>query len=178
MAGVGRNDLCGCGSGRKVKRCCGVRRGPGPDVLAGVFLAEQARRAAMRLVGVTKDDFAELFHEVVRLPEIDLLLQVELPRLVTPELLRAQAAVDHEDDFDAALGPLIARLDTPVRRAGLARAVVDLTAAGRVAADVAAVAVIDLTMPESALFASSVAEAVAVAAGAARTPAGLVLAAG
>ncbi len=30
MANVGRNALCGCGSGRKAKRCCGLRRGPGP----------------------------------------------------------------------------------------------------------------------------------------------------
>jgi hypothetical protein len=176
VAAVGRNDACGCGSGRKVKRCCGVRRGPGPDVVARAFLAEQARWAAARLVGVTRDDFGELFYEVVHLPEIDLALQVELPRLMTPELLRAQAVVDDEDDFDAALGPVIASLDTPVRRAGLARVVVDLAAIGRVEPDVAAVAVIDLTMAESALFASSVAEAVAVAAGAARTPAGLVLA--
>jgi hypothetical protein len=179
VTGVGRNDLCGCGSGRKVKRCCGVRRGPGPDVLAKVFLAEQARRAAMRLMGVTKDDFDELFHEVLHLPEIDLALQVVLPLLMTPELLRAQAALadDDDDEFDAALGPVVAGLDTPVRRAGLARAVVELAADGRIDPDVAAVAMIDLTVPASALFASSVAEAVGVAAGVARTPAGLVLAA-
>ena len=177
VAGVGRNDRCGCGSGRKVKRCCGVRRGPGPEVVARAFLAEQARAAAVRLRGVARDDFDELFGEIVRLPEIDLALQVELPRLMTPELMRAQAAVDDdEDDFEAALDPVIASLDTSVRRAELARVVVELTAAGRVDRDVAAVAMIDLTMPESALFASSVAEAVRVAAGAARTPCGLVLA--
>ena len=178
VAGVGRNDKCGCGSGRKVKRCCGLRRGPGPDVVARAFLAGQACAAAMRLRGVATDDFDELFSDVVRLPETDLALQVELPRLMTPELMRAQAAVDddEEDVFDAALDPVIASLDTPVRRAALARVVVELTAAGRCDPDVAAVAMIDLTMPESALFASSVAVAVRVAAGAARTPAGLVLA--
>ena len=176
MAGVGRNDRCGCGSGRKVKRCCGLRRGPGPDVVARAFLAEQARAAAMRLRGVARDDFDELFSDVDRLPETDLALQVELSRLMTPELMRAQAAVDDEDVFDAALDPVIASLDTPVRRAALAREVVELTAAGRCDPDVAAVAIIDLAMPESALFASSVAVAVRVAAGAARTPAGLVLA--
>ena len=141
-----------------------------------MFLAEHARQAAMRLVDVTKDDFVQLFHEVVHLPEIDLSLQVELPRLMTPELLRAHAAVDHENDFDVALDPLVATLDNPMRRAALARALVDLTAAGRVDADVAAVALIDLTVPKSALFVSSVAEAVSVATGAVRTPAGLVLA--
>ena len=151
-----------------------VRRGPGRDVVARAVLAEQARATAMRLTGVTRDDVDELFRDAVGLPEIDLALQVELPRLMTPELMRAQV-VDDEDDFEAALDPVIAGLDTPVRRATLARAVVDLTAARRVDPDVAAVAMIDLTMPEWALFASSVAEEVCVAAGAARTPAGLVL---
>lgn len=175
--GLGRNDLCGCGSGRKVKRCCGVSRGPGPDDLAKAILAEQGRRAATRLVGITRDEFDELFHEVVHLPEIDLALQVELPALMTPELMRARAAVDDPDEFDAALGPVVTSLDSPTRRAGLVRAVVGLAEAGRVDADVAAVAVIDLTTPDSALFRSSVAEAVGVMAGAARTPGGLVLAA-
>jgi len=34
MAGPGRNDPCPCGSGRKVKRCCGEHPGPGEDDLA------------------------------------------------------------------------------------------------------------------------------------------------
>lgn len=155
-----------------------MSRGPGPDELAKAFLAEQSRTAARRLVGVTRDEFDELFHEVVHLPEVDLALQVELPALMTPELVRARAAVDDPDEFDAALGPVVSSLDTPTRRAELARVVVDLAEAGRVDADVAAVAVIDLTTSDSALFTSSVAEAVGVAAGAARTPAGLVLVAG
>ncbi|CAN5188055.1 hypothetical protein BH18ACT4_BH18ACT4_06890 [soil metagenome] len=176
MAGDGRNGPCRCGSGKKAKRCCGVRRGLGPDELAKAFLAEKGRWAAARLVGVTRNDFDELFHEVVHLPEVDLALQVELPALMTPELARARVALDDPDDFDAALVPVVACLDTPVRRAGLARSVLDLAASGRVDPNVAAVAVIDLTTADSALFVSSVAEAVGVAAGAARTPAGLVLA--
>ena len=31
MPGPGRNDPCPCGSGRKVKRCCGEHRGPGEN---------------------------------------------------------------------------------------------------------------------------------------------------
>jgi hypothetical protein len=178
MAGVGRNDLCECGSGRKTKRCCGVRRGPGPEELAKAFLAQQGRRAARRLLSVTREDFDALFPEVLHLPEADLALQVDLPALTTRELMRAVAAVDDADAFDAALGPVVASLDTPTRRAGLARAVIDLAEAGRVDPDVAAMAMIDLTTAESALFTASVAEAVAVFAGAARTPAGLVLATG
>jgi hypothetical protein len=132
----------------------------------------------MRLVGVGRDEFDELFHEVVHLPELDLSLQVELPGLLTPELARAAAALDDPDEFDVALGPVVRGLDSPTRRVGLARAVLDLVDAGRIAPDVGAVAVIDLTTADSALFTSSVAEAIAVGAGAARTPAGLVLAAG
>jgi hypothetical protein len=146
--------------------------------LAKAFLAGQSRRAATRVVGITRDEFDELFHAVVHLPEVDLALHVELPALMTPELQRARAAVDDPDEFDAALGPVVSSLETPTRRAQLARAVIDLVEAGRVDAEVAAVAVIDLTTPDSALFWSSVAEAVGVTAGAARTPAGLVLAAG
>lgn len=26
MAKIGRNDLCSCGSGRKLKKCCGVQK--------------------------------------------------------------------------------------------------------------------------------------------------------
>jgi hypothetical protein len=152
-------------------------RGPGPHELAKAFLAEQRRQAAIRLIGIGRDSFDELFHEVVHLPERDLSLQVELPALMTPELMRARAALDDPDEFDAALGPLVSRLDTPTRRAGLARAVLELAGAERMDPDVAAVAVIDLTTPSSALLTSSVAEAVGVAAGAVRTPAGLVLAA-
>jgi len=85
--------------------------------------------------------------------------------------------LDDPDEFEVALDPVVASLDSPAHRAGLARAVLDLASAGRIDADVAAVAVIDLTTEESALFASSVAEALAVAEGGVRTPAGLMLAA-
>ena len=39
MPGAGRNERCPCGSGRKVKRCCGQRRGPSSDQLARAHLA-------------------------------------------------------------------------------------------------------------------------------------------
>jgi hypothetical protein len=67
--------------------------------------------------------------------------------------------VDDPDEFDAALGPVVRSLDTPTRRAELAQAVVELAEAGRVDAEVAAAAMIDLATPDSALFTSSVAEA-------------------
>ena len=43
MPGPGRNDPCPCGSGRKVKRCCGEHRGPGENDLARAYLAHQAQ---------------------------------------------------------------------------------------------------------------------------------------
>jgi hypothetical protein len=65
--------------------------GPGPDELDKALLTEQSRRAAARLQGMTRNEFDELFHEVVHLPEVDLALQVELPALMTPELMGARA---------------------------------------------------------------------------------------
>jgi hypothetical protein len=50
-----------------------------------------------------------------------------------------------------------------------------LAQAGRIEAQVAAVAMIDLTTTSSALLRSSLVEALAVSVGAARTPAGLLV---
>ena len=46
MAKIGRNGRCGCGSGVKAKRCCGVTRGPSKDSLAVAFLMGAARDVA------------------------------------------------------------------------------------------------------------------------------------
>jgi hypothetical protein len=46
MAKIGRNELCGCGSGRKVKRCCGIARGSSEASLARAFLRCAARGVA------------------------------------------------------------------------------------------------------------------------------------
>ena len=47
MAQEGRNARCRCGSGRKVKRCCGVRRGPSEAELAKAWLHQQACEGGM-----------------------------------------------------------------------------------------------------------------------------------
>src|SRR5947209_8642841 len=39
MADGRRNAPCSCGSGRKAKRCCGIRRGPSESDLARAGLA-------------------------------------------------------------------------------------------------------------------------------------------
>ncbi len=180
MAQEGRNALCGCGSGRKVKRCCGLKRGPGPRELATAYLAEQRRAAARRLLRVSRDDFDMLFEEVVDLPIHDVSVQLRLPRLMTPELEGLAAAIDDDDEeaVDALMDPALAQVDDPERRSALAKAVLALADAGRVDAQVAAVAVIDLSCESSALLRSSLVEALAVSVGAARTPAGLLVASG
>src|SRR5215211_7617635 len=101
MAQQGRNERCQCGSGRKVKRCCGVRRGPSEAVLA--------------------------------------------------------------------------KVDTPIVRAGLVRAVQGLRDAGRVSDEVAAAVLVEQASRSTELLTASLLAAVAVGVGAATTPAGLLV---
>ena len=179
MAKVGRNHPCPCGSGRKAKRCCGVQGGPSEESLARAFLSHVSRGAAWELRNVSGLEFEELLGELARLPELDLSLHAELPKLVSP-------ALDHvcdafaADDPDAAEGPfgeLLGVIDRPLERARLARAVIALRAAGRLDAKLAASALIGLASESRELVGASLLQAVAVRAGAARTPAGVLLAA-
>jgi len=145
--------------------------------LAKAFLAEERRKAVSVLLGVDREKFDELFEEVVDLPTLDVSLQVDLPRLLSPQLERLRVAieVDHDEAFEAAVDPALEQLDTPERRAALARAVLSLREAGRIDARLAAVAIIDLWTRRSALFQSSVVQGLAVSVGAARTPSGLLV---
>jgi hypothetical protein len=120
---------------------------------------------------VDRAEIHALFDEVVDLPTLDVSLQVDLPRFLTPELERLRTAIDHDDDelFETAVDPAVEQLDTPARRAALARAVLHLSGARRIDPHLAAVAVIDLGARHSALFQSSVAQSLAVSA---RTPSG------
>ncbi len=177
MADEGRNARCGCGSGLKAKRCCGLKRGPGPADLAKAFLAEQRRRAAARLLRVSREDFEDLFDEMLDLPARDVSLQLQLPRLLSPELEALRAAIDDDDDegVEELVDAALAQVDDPLQRVALVRAVLALVEAGRVERRVAAVAVIDLASGSSALLRSSLLESLAVSVGAARTPAGLLV---
>ncbi len=179
MAGPGRNERCRCGSGRKVKRCCGVRRGPSEDELAKAFLAVEARAAAWVLRDHDDEQLDELHDALVDLPAVDQsLLWPSLPRLLTPELARLGDALAEEDTevVRVVLPGVLARLDTPRARGGLARAVLALGAAGRLAEELAAAAVIDLASPSTTLVRSSLLHAIAVDIGAAPTASGLVVA--
>ncbi len=180
MAGVGRNDRCPCGSGAKVKRCCGVRRGPSEADLARAFVTEQQRASApalRRAIGDV-DDLVELYEAVVQLPRRNLSLQLPLPRILSPELERLRSAIAYQDDdeIDAALPAALARVDSPMVRADLARAVVALRDAGRVAEEVAAAALLDLDSEAEALVREALVAALAVDCGATATPSGLLLA--
>jgi hypothetical protein len=177
VAKIGRNDPCPCGSGRKAKRCCGVLRGPAEDELARAFVAAEALAAAPWLAGLGDDELDVLWQGLLELPGRDLSLHFPLPKLVAPELHRLIEAIG-DDDADAAdevLEDALDRLDTPAARAVLARAVIALRDSGRIRPRLAAVAIVDLAGRSRALMRASLVEACAVAAGAARTPGGLVV---
>ena len=67
MRKVGRNDPCPCGSGRKVKRCCGVERGPDEDSAARAFSADVSRDAAP-VLNVSESQFTALMEQWSGLP--------------------------------------------------------------------------------------------------------------
>lgn len=179
MAKIGRNALCWCGSGLKVKRCCGVARGPSAESLALAFLRTAAREVAGPAGTTSEREFALLLAELVDLPAVDLSLQVELPKLLSPALGRLCEAIAEDDELsgEAVLDEVLDELDSPLERERLARAVIALRDAGRCGRRLAAVALIDLAGGSRQLLCASVIQAVAVRAGVARTPAGVLLAA-
>jgi hypothetical protein len=179
MPRPGRNDPCPCGSGRKVKRCCGQHRGPGEDDLARGYLAHQARDAAGRLRHVDDDELLELFDELIELPELDLALTISLPQLLTPDLQQLFDAVK-ADDPDAGAEVtrrILDQLDTPVERARLARTIIHLRDAKRLDSLLAAAAILDLDSRSKVLLHASLVHAAFIHTGRMRTPSGLRLAA-
>jgi hypothetical protein len=176
MAQQGRNERCGCGSGRKVKRCCGVRRGPSEAELAKAWLYQQARVAALVLDARSDAEVVALLDAAAGLPRQDVSMQLPLPGLLSPALERLPAAVAEDDpeEVAAALPAALAEVDTPVARAGLVRAVL-LRDAGRVSAEVAAAVAVEQASRSTTLLRASLLEAVAVGVGAATTPAGLLV---
>ncbi len=179
MSAAGRNEQCGCGSGRKAKRCCGVHRGPSETDLARAFLAHQARPAARLLRGCSDDELDDLEAAMIELPTLDTSLQLPLPRLLTPDLDRLLVAIEEEDldGIDDALPAVLARVDTLVARAALATAVLALRDQGRIDPMVAAVALIELSAPKlQRLVSSAVVETAGVMVGAVATPSGLLIA--
>jgi hypothetical protein len=179
MAGPGRNEPCPCGSGRKVKRCCGEHRGPGEDELARAYLAHQARNAAHRLRNLDDDELRELFDDLFELPKLDLALTSTLPQLLTPDLQHLFDAVkaDDPDAGDDVIPRILDQLDTPIERARLARAIINLRNSKRVDALLAAAAIIDLDSRSRILLNASLVHAAFIQTGRLRTPGGIRLAA-
>jgi SEC-C motif-containing protein len=179
MAKIGRNELCACGSGLKVKRCCGIARGPSQESLAQAFLRSAAREVAVSAAAFSEREFARLLADLVDLPCLDLSLQAELPKLLSSALGQLCEAIADDDELagDAVIEEALDELDTPVERARLARAVIAARDSGRCGRRLAAVALIDLASGSRQLLCASVIQAVAVHAGVARTPAGVLLAA-
>src|SRR5215203_2114646 len=113
MAKTGRNEPCGCGSGLKAKRCCGVTRGPSDDSLAVAFLMGAAREVAESAGSLSEREFVLLLEELVDLPCLDLSLQVELPKLLSPAVGLCEAiAEDDEIAGDAVIEQVLGELDT------------------------------------------------------------------
>jgi hypothetical protein len=177
MAQQGRNERCRCGSGRKVKRCCGVQRGPSEAELAKAFLHQQAQIAALVLDTRSDPEVVALLDAATRLPTQEVSMQLPLPRLLSSALERLRAAVadDDPDEVTAVLPAALAELDTPLVRAGLVRAVQGLREAGRVSDQLAAVVVVEQASRSTELLKASLLAALRVSVGAATTPSGLLV---
>jgi hypothetical protein len=175
---VGRNSPCPCGSQLKAKRCCLAD----PDrriTTPRATLARLQSELAVDLAGIDRDRFRSLYDEMIYLPELDMSLHVRLPGVLTPDIaLAADAlAVGDDDSFDAALRGVRRAVDSIEVRLRLADAVLAARDDGQISRADAAVAIIDLNQPDSALLTSALAQAIAVAGGEERTPSGLLVAA-
>ena len=161
MRKAGRNDPCPCGSGRKVKRCCGVERGPDEDSTARAFLAEVSRDAA-GLLHVSESQFIAMMQEWSGLSAIYPSLRVRLPDHSPAVERLAQAYV--EMDADGSREPfyeVLEQADTPAERARLVRAVHMLLGEGHVDVIAAAAAAYELSTGSRELFSHWLTEAVA-----------------
>jgi hypothetical protein len=177
VASVGRNDPCPCGSGRKAKRCCGVARGPSEESEAHAFLVHASRDAAATLRSRSDRELLDLFDGLWDLPQTDISLQAELPKVFSPELSRLCEVVLDKSADGPLLDAVTQQLDTPLQRARLARAVIAQERRGTIGHRLAAAALVDLASSSRQLLRRSVLEAVAVRVGAVRTPGGLMVAA-
>jgi hypothetical protein len=179
MPGPGRNELCPCGSNRKVKRCCGVQSGPSEEQLARAHVALLAREAAADLQGLSDRALHHLWEQLLDVPSTDLSLLVTLPKLIGPDLKRLQEAISRDDPdwgWDA-LTTVAEQVDTPQQRAKLADALVRLRDQHRLNRRQAAAALLDLASRSTRFIGASLLDAVAISVGVESTPGGLRLAA-
>jgi hypothetical protein len=179
MPRPGRNELCPCGSNRKVKRCCGQQRGPSEEQLARAHVALLARDATADLEGLSERALDHLWQQLLDVPLIDLSLLVSLPKLIGPDLKRLQEAISKDDPdwgWDA-LTTVAEQIDTPQQRAKLADALVHLRDQHRLNRRQAAAALLDLDSRSTRFIGASLLDAVAISVGVENTPGGLHIAA-
>jgi SEC-C motif len=178
MAQRGRNERCPCGSGRKIKRCCGVRRGPSEAEQAKALLHQQAQAAALVLHDRSELELAAVFEQALDLPTQDVAMQLSLPWVAGSgvERLRAAIAAGDADVAEAAMPAAVAEVDTPLARAELVSAAQGLCDAGQVLPDVTAAVAVELASRSTTLLRSCLVEALFVTTGTATTPAGLLVA--
>lgn len=178
MVRAGRNQRCLCGSGLKVKFCCGQAKGPSEDELAKATLVDEGNPPAHRLVIRDEEHIHDLYREMLELPTLDRSMLVDLPRLLTPEIERLLRAIEtHDlDGIDASRSAASKDIDTPTARLALLEAARRLHDHGRISSNLLAAVAVDLARRESDLVQSSLVQAVAVAGGAIPTATGLVVA--
>jgi hypothetical protein len=179
VPGPGRNQPCPCGSGRKVKRCCGQHRGPSEDHLARAHLAALAHDTVKDLAALSDGALELLWEKLFDLPTIDLSLHVALPQLISPELQRLRDAIADDDPDSGWEGLKIVtdQIDAAPQRARLADALLRLHDQGRLPWSLTAYAIDHLSTRSQHLLAASVTHTIAVSLGANRTPGGLQIAA-
>jgi len=172
---VARNSPCPCGSQLKAKRCCSAP----PERQVDTPRARLARLQTTVAADIDRSELRALYDEMIYLPELDLSLHMRLPCIRTPEIAWVADALSSGDGerFDAALAAARPSLDSIEGRLELAQALLKLRDDGRISAALAAIGIIDLNQPGSALVTSALAQAIAVTAGDERTPSGLLVAA-
>lgn len=160
MAKIRRNGPCPCGSGSKAKRCAHERgRAPVVHRLPGGIL----RAVEPDLVGLAPDTVRSLLDQVHRLSGIHPTLRLDLTTLTAAEERAVEAVLLAPSDTSEPVRSRLIRqvlvaLDSPGRRIGLARAVLSLRDEGHISSDLAAAAVLQLAMEQSALFSCCVLE--------------------
>lgn len=179
MPGLGRNDLCSCGSGPRSNAA--ADNGAAPRRSSSHGPTSRCSRETRRWTSPTclMTRLRNCAEGLFELPAVDMSLLVVLPKLIGPELqylLDAVADEDHDWDMDALIA-VAAQVDASLQRAKLADALVRLRDQQRISRHQAAAAILDLDSRSKRFIDASLLEAIALSAGAIQTPAGLQLAA-
>ena len=146
MGKVGRNDPCPCGSGRKVKQCCGVQRGRSEEDAARAFLSELFEDARGVLQSVSESEFMAMGQawcmRAATYPQLRVRLPDDSPAV--ERLTRALVDGDTRGSREP-FEEVLKEVDTPVERVRLVHVVHGLMDDGVVDVTEAAVAALELS---------------------------------